>query len=349
VGDFSGEGIPDLATANVVDNTVSILLGNGNGTFTQAANSPRKVFGSSPSSVAVADFNRDGKLDLVVAVVGPNDVSILLCNGDGTFTEAANSPVTVGLTPYSVAVADFNGDGIPDLVTANDDVVNGNPGTVTILLGVGDGGFTEATGSPIPVGINPLIVAAGDFNADGKVDLAVTNENDNSVAILLGDGDGTFTSSPSIHTPAGLSPLAVTAADFDGDGVDDLAVTDTNSLDGNTVMVLLAQVTQSATAKINSVAPTGAGTHLVQAEYAGDTMYLASVSAPIGLIGGPAPGFSVGGTAVTVTHGGTKSSTITLTPAGAFTGTVNLSAAITSGPAGAQHPPTFTFGSTSGL
>jgi hypothetical protein len=346
VGDFSGDGIPDLATANVVDNTVTILLGNGDGTFAQAADSPRKVVGSSPSSVAVADFNRDGKLDLVVAVVGPNNVSILLGNGDGTFTEAANSPVHVGLTPYSIAVADFNADGIPDLVTANDAVVNGNPGTVTILLGAGDGGFTEASGSPIPVGLNPLIVAGGDFNADGKVDLAVTNESDNSVAILLGNGDGTFTAAPSIHTPPGLSPLGVTAADFDGDGVDDLAVTDTDSLNGNSLMVLLAQITQTATATMTGVAPVGAGTHLVQAEYAGDTLYIPSVSASIGLVGGPAPGFSVSGTAVAVAHGGTKSSTITLTPSGGFTGNVNLSASITSGPAGAQHPPAFTFGSS---
>ena len=346
VGDFSGDGILDLATANVVDNTVTILLGNGNGTFSQAANSPQRVVGSSPSSVAVGDFNRDGKLDLVVAVVGPNNVSILLGNGDGTFTEAANSPVGVGLTPYSVAVADFNGDGIPDLVTANDAGVNGNPGTVTILLGAGDGKFTEATGSPIPVGINPLIVEAGDFNADGKVDLAVTNESDNSVTILLGDGDGAFTAAPSVHTPAGVSPLAVTAADFDGDGVDDLAVTDTDSMNSNVVMVLLAQITQTASATITGVAPAGTGTHLVQAEYSGDTVYLASVSTSIGLTGGPAPGFSLSGTAVTVVHGGTNSSTITLTPVGGFTGSVNLAAAIASGPAGAQHAPTFTFGST---
>ena len=346
VGDFSGDGIPDLATANVRDNTVTILLGNGDGTFTQAANSPVTVVGSSPSSVAVGDFNRDGKLDLVVAVAGPNDVSILLGNGEGTFAEARNSPVPVGLTPYSVVVADFNGDGIPDLVTANDAVVNGNPGTVTILLGSGDGGFTEASGSPIPVGMNPLIVTAGDFNADGKVDLAVTNETSSSVAILLGDGDGTFTTEPSVHAPPGRFPLSVTSADFDGDGVADLAVTDTDFLNGNEVMVLLAQITESATATVTGIAPVGAGTHMVQAEYDGDSLYFASVSAAIGLIGGPAPGFTVSGTAVAVPAGASKTSTVTLTPAGGFTGNVALSASVTSSPAGAQHPPTLSFGAT---
>lgn len=206
-GDFSGDGIADLAVANVKDNTVSVLLGKGDGTFSEAARGPISVVGASPSSVAVADFNRDGKLDLVVAVVGPNSVTILLGNGDGTFTEAANSPITVGFGPYSVAVADFNGDGIPDLATANDTGVNNNPGTVTILLGSGSGGFSQASGSPISVGINPLIVAVGDFNADGKVDLAVTNENDNSIPILLGNANGTFTSAecPDIGGP--VSPF----------------------------------------------------------------------------------------------------------------------------------------------
>jgi FG-GAP-like repeat/FG-GAP repeat len=346
VGDFNGDGIADLATANTRDDSVTILLGNGDGTFVQASSSPMRVFGSSPASVAAADFNRDGRLDLVVAVVGPNNVSILLGNGDGTFTEAANSPVPVGLTPYSLAVGDFNGDGIPDLVTANDASVNGNPGSVTILLGAGNGGFTEASGSPIPVGINPLIVAAGDFNGDDKVDLAVTNESDNSVAILLGNGDGTFSHAPSVHTPAGLSPLSVATADFNGDGAADLAVTETDSLNGNAVMVLLAQNTQSAMATVSGISPTGAGTHQVQASYPGDSLYASSDSTSVGLIGGPAPGFSVSGTAVTVADGGTKGSTITLTPAGGFTGSVNLSASITSGPSGARHPPTLSFGST---
>jgi hypothetical protein len=350
VGDFSDDGIPDLAVANVTDRTVTILLGNGNGTFSQAAHSPIPVAGASPASVGAADFNRDGTLDLVVSVVGPNEVSILLGDGDGTFTEAANSPIRVGLAPYSVAVGDFNGDGNPDLVTANDASVNSNPGTVTILLGGGDGTFAEASGSPIPVGINPLIVAMGDFDADGKVDLAVTNENDNSAAILIGIGDGTFTHGPAVRTPAGHFPLSVATADLNGDGLVDLAVTNTDLINSTAVMVLLSQITRTATATVNGVAPSGTGTHLVAASYPGESIFGSSVStSTVGLIGSPAPSFTIGSTAVTVVAGAVAGnvSNIAVTPAGGFTGTVTLSAAITSSPAGAQNLPSLSFGSTS--
>jgi hypothetical protein len=349
VGDFNGDGIADLAVANVKDNTVSILLGNGNGTFSGAAQSPIHVIGSSPSSVVVADFNKDGQLDIAVAIVSPNNVTVFLGNGNGTFTKAANSPVTVGLTPYSIAVGDFNGDGIPDLVTANDADVNDNPGTVTILLGSGDGGFTQASGSPVSVGVNPLIVAAGDFNADGKVDLAVTNENDNSIAILLGNVDGTFTVTPSAHVPANRFPLSVAAGDFNGDGLTDLAVSNSNLFNGS-IAVFLAQITETATATATGVSVMGTGTHLVEAGYPGDSSYGSSTSATtVGLSAGPAPGFTVVATPLTVAPGKTteNSSTITVTPAGGFTGSVALSAAITSSPAGAVNLPTVSFGSTS--
>lgn len=350
VGDFSGDGIPDLAVANVIDRTVSILLGTGNGTFAQAAHSPIPVSGASPASVAVGDFNRDGNLDLVVAVVGPNDVSILLGNGDGTFREAANSPIRVGLTPYSVAVGDFNGDGNPDLVTANDASVNSNPGTVTILLGGGDGTFTEASGSPVQAGINPLFVAVGDFDADGKVDLAVTNENDNTASILMGNGDGTFTTGPPVRTPAGHFPLSVAAADLDGDGLADLAVTNTDLINGTSVMVLLSQITKTATATANGIAVAGSGTHLVAASYPGNSIFGSSISeSTVGLSGGQTAGFTVDGTSVSVVRGAPSgnTSTITVTPVGGFAGSVALTAAITSVTAGAQSPPILSFGSSS--
>jgi len=222
VGDFNGDGKPDLAVANNSSNTVSILLGNGDGTFTPAA-SP--ATGGKPYSVAVGDFNGDGKPDLAVANYGSNTVSILLGNGDGTFTPAA-SPAT-GSHPDSVAVGDFNGDGKLDLAVANL-----FSGTVTILLGNGDGTFTPAA-SPA-TGTHPYSVAVGDFNGDGKLDLAVANRVSDNVTILLGNGDGTFT--PAASPATGTDPISVAVGDFNGDGKLDLAVTADIS---NNVIILL--------------------------------------------------------------------------------------------------------------
>lgn len=120
VADFNGDGDLDIATANYSSDTVSILLGDGDGTtFTQANNSPLGV-GNSPFAIAPADFNGDGFLDLAVANFYIDDtVSILLGGGDSTFTEEASSPLGVGNEPISLAVADLNGDGRPDLAVAN--------------------------------------------------------------------------------------------------------------------------------------------------------------------------------------------------------------------------------------
>jgi hypothetical protein len=132
VADVNGDGKPDLVVAAYLDNTVSVLLGSGDGTF----QNPHTFAVDYPYSVAVADVNGDGKPDLVTAN-GYNTVGVLLGNGDGTF----QTPRTFagGYNPYSVAVADVNGDGKPDLVTANK-AFNG-PGTVSVLLGNGDGTF----------------------------------------------------------------------------------------------------------------------------------------------------------------------------------------------------------------
>ena len=179
VGDFNGDGKPDLAVTNATSNNVSVLLGTGNGSFTNAPGSPFAV-GLTPVRIAVGDFNGDSKLDLVVGNANGNSVSVLLGTGNGSFINAPGSPFAAS-NPDGIAVADFNGDGKLDLVVAN--AVANN--TVSVLLGNGNGTFTAAPGSPFAVGGNPQGVAAADFNGDGKPDIAVLNGDDSTVSVLL--------------------------------------------------------------------------------------------------------------------------------------------------------------------
>jgi len=239
VGDFNGDGFDDLAIANGGDGTVTVLLGNGQGGFT-AAPDPFKV--GTPSSVVVADFNGDGIQDLATANFNSGTVTVLLGNGQGGFTAATGGPFAVGTSPVSIAVADFNKDGIPDLAIAN----NGD-GTVTVLLGNGQGGFTSPTGNPFTVGTLPVSVAVGDFNGDGIPDFATANYGSNSVTVLLGSVSGGFSAAPgSPFTVA--NPTSVAAADLNGDGIPDLAV----SLHGGGVTVLLGNGSDGFTAAAGS-------------------------------------------------------------------------------------------------
>ena len=231
VGDFHGNGWPDLALVNGGNGNVTILQNNGAGTFT--AEGTTLAVGYDANFVAVGDFDGDGNLDLAVANEGYQTVTILLGDGQGGFREAANSPVSVGLNPYSIAVGDFNGDGNSDLAVAN----NGS-GTVTILLGNGDGTFTAASESPVAVGREPSSVVVSDLDSDGKLDLAVANEGDNTVTILLGNGDGTFTASSGGPIAVGADPWAISVGDFDGDGKPDLAVANGGDV---TVSILMNQ------------------------------------------------------------------------------------------------------------
>jgi hypothetical protein len=178
VGDFNGDGNADLAVANY-GGGVTVLLGNGSGGFTAASGSPFSA-GSGPQSVAVADFNGDGFPDLAVADTNGNNVTVLLGNGSGGFTAASGSPFSTGNSPQSVAVGDFNGDGYPDIATAN-----AGDNNVTVLLGDGSGGFTAATGSPFSAGNTPESLAVGDFNGVGLPGLAIANGGDNDVTLLL--------------------------------------------------------------------------------------------------------------------------------------------------------------------
>jgi hypothetical protein len=228
VGDFNGDGKQDLAVANETtthfngSGTVSILLGKGDGTFAPAAN---HVAGTDPRSVAVGDFNGDGKLDLAVANFFSESVSILVGKGDGTFATPVN--YSVGGEPTSVAVGDFNGDGKQDLAVVNskvfsavDDVPVSGSSNVSVLVGKGDGTFAPAVN--YAAGEDPNSVAVGDFNGDGKRDLAVANFVSGNVSILVGQGDGTFATP--VNYPVGSEPTSVAVGDFNGDGKQDLAV-----------------------------------------------------------------------------------------------------------------------------
>jgi hypothetical protein len=218
--DLNGDSAPDLAVANGSDDTVSVLLNNGGGFFfapqTFAA-------GTRPVSLAAADFDGDGVPDLAVVngVVGTGTIRVLLGHGDGTFGPA--QVYTVGKEPTSVATADLNGDGRPDLAVANADSGSFQKSTVSVLLNQGGGTFGAAVG--YAVGLDPQAVVAGDFNGDGRPDLAVANkdlEGPGPISVLLGKGDGTF--QPALSWDSGGGPVALAVADFDRDGRLDLAV-----------------------------------------------------------------------------------------------------------------------------
>jgi hypothetical protein len=231
VNDFNGDGYQDLAILTSHTGLV-IFLGNGSGGFTPAAGGPYSV-GSNPNGIVAADFNGDGIPDLAITSSGNNNMTVLLGNGDGTFTAASGSPFGVGSYPQGLAVGDFNGDGIADLAIAASSSYQ-----VTVLLGNGTGGFTAASGSPIAVNY-PTAVAVADFNGDGIADIAVAEGQDNVVAVFLGNGQGGFTSAGS-PTPVGNVPWAMVTADFNGDGKADLAVI---NYEGSNVTVLLGNGT----------------------------------------------------------------------------------------------------------
>jgi hypothetical protein len=227
VADVNNDGIPDLVTADHEGNNVSVLLGNGDGTFQAARNF---ATGNGPQVVRVGDFNGDGIPDLVTAETGSNTVSVLLGNGDGSFQAPISQ--SVGHHPYFMAPGDFDGDGRLDLA-----VVNYRDGDLLILLGNGDGTFRP--GPDYPVGFAPTSVVAADLQGDGRLDLVVTNKGDpygngGVVSVFAGNGDGTFQAP--VSYAAGLLPWSVAVADFNGDGVPDLAVANRGSHD---VSVLL--------------------------------------------------------------------------------------------------------------
>jgi hypothetical protein len=220
-GDFNSDGNLDVVSANRDSNSLTVFLGNGNGTFQLAQTI---ALSASPFGLVAGDLNHDGNLGLIVSPTNATSggIEVLVGNGDGTFQAPAiifpfGPDVDSCLT---LSLADLNGDGNLDLVAGTT-----RREGISVLLGNGDGAFQVAVDYGLELGpIDQVKIA--DFNEDGRLDLVSTNESE--VSILLGNGDGTFQNSVSYPL---LSPVSIGVADFDRDGnADVVAVTINNGL-----------------------------------------------------------------------------------------------------------------------
>jgi uncharacterized protein (TIGR03437 family) len=237
-GDFNGDGKTDLAIANSANQTISVMLGKGDGTFL-AAKSYSLPPSCAPNYLAVGDFKKDGKPDLLALCLLGNMVIVLPGIGDGTF----GTPVITQLSMQTlagnllegllipVAVADFTGDGNLDLVLSMGNLTGSSSGTTSSLnvvgafwlKGAGDGTFQVAA-KPLNI-VDPLAMVAADFDRDGKPDLAIFTVNSStktvSLSIAMGQGDGTFVVKNTYPVTDGPN---ITIGDFNGDGVPDIAL-----------------------------------------------------------------------------------------------------------------------------
>lgn len=219
--DFNHDGSADIAVINFLNDTFSVALNNGDGTFAPAVR--YELGGQQPSYISTADFNGDGYLDVALCNALTSDVSVLLNLGDGTFTSAVEYPLSsgllgLGLVPFSVEADDFNGDGYPDIVASNS--VSNN---ISVLLNKGNGTFHTAKLYPLltlkSLGGIPFATALGDFNEDGHVDVVTGGAY--GATFLKGKGDGKFTAYAEYTT--GLAMACAHTADFNFDGHLDVA------------------------------------------------------------------------------------------------------------------------------
>ena len=335
---FDASGTTPYAMPPAADfpGQVAVALGNGDGSLQFSGNAPYVPFYGTntyqPDALVLADLTGNGNLDLITGSEG-SGVSVLEGNGDGTFQNAVYASLyrVIPSGSASMVVADFNGDGKPDLAVTN----AGTSPYVGILLGNGDLTFAAAengSGALVAtyvVGNSPYWLVAADLNGDGIPDLATANNSDNTVTVMLGNGDGTFqaplllsddsiSSQTALTIPAGNAPYSIQAGDFSSSGIPSLVVVDES---GNTVSTLTGSLSTSATASITGISPVGASSGLdeVQASYLGDSYYGASTSNTLAsLVPEPVPTtLGLMSSASTVTVGGQVTLTATLSPSSA--------------------------------
>jgi len=256
--DFNHDGKLDLVLPNPADNTISVLLGNGNGTFGVPLTA---TTGAYPVHVAVADFDLDGKMDVVVAdencatpPCGMGSISVLRGNGDGTFR--AKHDFQSNLSTGFVAVANFNRDGAPDVVAVNSEVFD-TYGTVGYFRNMGAGTFAAPV--EYTTGQASTAVVVGDFNNDGKLDMAVLNSEGSNLTLEFGNNDGTFGNNGITYSNFNFfgGPIGLAVGDFNNDGQLDFVSSDNNDneLDILTQQPAPAGVTLTATSLNFGVQP----------------------------------------------------------------------------------------------
>jgi hypothetical protein len=229
VNDFNNDHKLDIAVVNYGTNTIVILFGFGDGTFLLGSAFSTGI-GSQPNTLAVGDFNKDGRLDIAVGNPASNNVGVFLGNGTKPFSGTRGRSTGAGSQPHSVAIGDFNNDGRSDVVVANYGTDN-----VGILLGQGHSMFDTMITYFTGVGSAPYFVAIGDFNNDNQSDIVVTNSGTDNIAILLGYGNGTFNITASHSTGVRSRPYTVAIADFNNDNISDVVVANSGT---NNVLLL---------------------------------------------------------------------------------------------------------------
>jgi FG-GAP-like repeat len=238
IGDFNGDGNPDLLFANHQTPYVTLLLGDGTGRFRPAPHSPFATNAKPhPHGVAVGHFcGKDEPLDVVIDSWGSGEVELLTGDGKGNLQNGPMFPAGPG-SDMPLRSSDLNGDGTPDIVMPNTAIGHWDANTVTVLLGNGKCGFNKPPGSPFPGGAVPWSVAIGDINHDGVPDLVLTpygprvgDARKIAATVLRGDGTGGFTPMPGspFPLPGCASPRRVAIGSVYGNGRHDFAVTCTN-------------------------------------------------------------------------------------------------------------------------